>query len=93
MVKHVVLFKIPDQEAVEKAKQMLLELPSKIDFIRSWEIGCAYNAGEKGYELALISSFDSREDLKCYDGHPAHAVVRDYIRAVRQGSAACDYEF
>ncbi|MFZ5974055.1 MAG: Dabb family protein [Bacillota bacterium] len=93
MIRHVVLFKIADPEAVQKAKEMLLELPSKIDFIRSWEVGCAYGTGERIHELALISTFDSKEDLQRYDEHPAHAVVRDYIRAVRQGSAACDYEF
>ena len=93
MVKHIVMFKIPDPSAVQKTKEMLLALPSKIDFIRSWEVGVAENAGEKGYEVVLISGFDSFEDLKRYDGHPEHEKVRDYIRAVRTGSASCDFEF
>jgi len=93
MIKHIVLFKIPDPEAVKKAKEMLLALPDKIDVIRDWEVGEAYDAGEAGYELALISSFDSKEDLEHYDGHPAHVEVRNYIRAVRTGSAACNYEY
>ncbi len=93
MIKHIVLFRIPDPEAVKKAKEMLLALPDQIDVIRDWEVGEAYDAGETGYELALISSFDSKEDLETYDGHPAHVEVRNYIRAVRTGSAACNYEY
>ena len=60
MVRHVVLFRIEDKEAVEKAKQMLLELPPKIDFMRGREVGCAYTTSERMRELALISSFDSK---------------------------------
>lgn len=91
MIKHILLFKIPDQSSAQMSKKMLLELPSKIDVIRSWEIGHAY-PGAQGYELALVSTFDSKEDLKRYLVHPEHITVRDFVFAVSQDWVSCDYE-
>ncbi len=93
MIKHIVLFKISDEEKLQKAYDMLMDLPSKIDFIRDWEVAKAYTIGGKDYELCLISSFDSKEDLEKYDGHPAHVEVRNYVRAVREAGVSCNYEY
>ena len=45
------------------------------------------------YDAALVSEFESYDDLKAYDGHPEHLKVRQFIRSIAVTRAAVDYEF
>lgn len=94
MLKHIIFtkFENPDEQA-KVASEKLLALKEKIPQIVSIETGldCLHSA--RSFDLALIVTFNSREDLEIYDHHPAHEDVRAYIKAHRTATASVDFEF
>lgn len=92
MLKHVVCQKIPDQAAAQKAKEMLLALPQEIPELIKMEVGLDTTHSERSFDLVLIATFATREDLHMYEVHPAHQKVRQFIRSVRTGTVSVDYE-
>ncbi|MGA2297466.1 MAG: Dabb family protein [FCB group bacterium] len=99
MIKHIVMFKLQDfaedcskQENILKFKKMLEVLPSKISFIKLYEIGINYWESERAYDIVLVSGFDTKEDLEAYRIHPDHVKVADFILKVREQSHVVDYE-
>ena len=48
---------------------------------------------ERSYDLALLTKFDSLDDLQAYQVHPYHADdVGPYVKAASESIAAVDYE-
>ena len=94
MITHVVLFKLKDksQESVGKARDVLLGMRGKITSLRHLEVGMDILHSERSYDIALITRFDSMENLKAYQVHPIHLEVAKYINSVKETSIAVDYE-
>ncbi|MFZ3382378.1 MAG: Dabb family protein [Candidatus Methanoperedens sp.] len=94
MITHVVLFKLKDRSphSIEKAKDVLLGLKGNIPFLRYLEVGIDVLRSERSYDIALITKFDSMEDLQAYQVHPFHLEVAKYITAVRESTIAVDFE-
>jgi hypothetical protein len=94
MITHVVLFKLKDasQQSVEEAKDVLLGMKGKIPLIRHLEVGMDVLHSERSYDIALITRFDSMDDLNAYQIHPIHLEVAKYINSVKEASIAVDYE-
>ena len=94
MIVHIVMFKFKDEnknENLELVKARLLELTDKIDSLNSMEVGIDFNGSERAFDLALYSTFDSKEGLKEYAVHPAHLEVVDLIKKVTIESKVVDY--
>ena len=94
MITHIVFFKLKDgsKESVEKAREVLLGMQGKIDLLRHLEVGMDVLRSERSYDLALVTKFDSLEDLQAYQVHPVHVEVAKYLGTVRESSIAVDYE-
>jgi hypothetical protein len=94
MITHVVLFKLKDasKQSVEEAKDVLLDMKGKIPLLRHLEVGMDVLHSERSYDIALITRFDSMDDLKAYQIHPIHLEVAKYINSVKEASIAVDYE-
>lgn len=100
MVRHVVMFEFEKhaqgKSAYENAviaKDLLLSLKDKIDFIRYMEVGINDgNADQSNYMLSLICDFDNIDDINAYAVHPEHLKVAEFIKKVRIGRACVDYE-
>lgn len=95
MVTHIVMFKFKqtDREAnLVKVKAMLEALLEKIEPLLSMEVGLDFNGSERAMDLALTSTFESKEGLKTYAMHPAHLEVLNFIREVTEASRVVDYE-
>ena len=94
MIKHIVFtkFENPAEQAPEASRQ-LLALKDKIPQIVTIETGLDVLHSERSFDLALIVTFNTREDLKIYDHHPEHEAVRAYIKAHRTATATVDFEF
>ena len=99
MIKHIVFWNLKDEalgcsreENREKLKTMLKALPGAIPQIRDFEVGLNFNPAETAYEVALNSSFASREDLAVYQAHPAHQEVVEFVKAIVSDRAVVDYE-
>ncbi len=99
MVNHVVLFKLKEYPAEEKKaviaelKSMLLALKGKIKELKHIEVGENYELDSKSYDMALLSHFDSVEDLDVYRVHPEHLKVVARIGETTVARAAVDYNF
>ncbi len=98
MVKHIVLFKLKDEAPAEARlaamnafKAAIEELPAKIPFIRSIEVGLNINPAET-WSIALYSEFDSLDDVRRYAVHPDHVAAGKLLAEVRESRACVDYE-
>jgi len=99
MINHIVLFKLKDYPAKEKAKvveelkSLLESLKGKIKEVKHLEVGTNYELEAKSYDIALISHFESLEDLDTYRVHPEHLKVVERIKETTSERAAVDYRF
>lgn len=99
MINHVVLFKLKEfpleekQQVISKLKSMLLALKGKINELKYIEVGENYELGAKSFDVALISHFETVEDLDVYRVHPEHQKVIAYTGEVVEARAAVDFRF
>lgn len=95
MITHVVLFKLKDRspEAIQETADVLRNMEGKIDVLRHIEVGLDVLHLERSYDIALITKFDSLDDLKAYDVHPVHEGVKAHMKKVLDGTSVCvDFE-
>ena len=95
MITHIVLFKleVPSGENLAATRAMLLSMDSKIPLLRHLEAGIDVVRSERSYDIALMTKFDSREELQAYQIHPYHAgVVVPHMKSVCSSIVAVDYE-
>lgn len=97
MVKHIVTFKLsgtPDERraVAEAFKSALMELPDKIDVLRSIEVGINANPAEQ-WDVVLTAVVDSMADVDIYARHPAHVAAAALLAGHKEDRACVDYEF
>lgn len=92
MITHIVLFKLIDRRNAEKARDVLLGMKGRIPQLRNIEAGVDVLHSERSYDLALVTKFDSLEDMKAYQAHTVHVEVQKYMTSVRESSVTVDYE-
>lgn len=92
MITHIVLFKLIDRNNAKKARDVLLGMKGRIPQLRHLEAGIDVLHSERSYDLALVTKFDSMEDLKAYQAHPVHVEVLKYMTSIRESSITVDYE-
>jgi len=99
MINHIVLFKLKDYPLKGKAEirdeltSLLKGLKEKVPGIEFLKVGQNYLLEAKSYDLALITHFESVENLDAYRIHPEHLKVVQRIREITQATAAVDFEF
>lgn len=98
MIRHIVLWRIAETEnATERAlaiKENLEALKGKIDEVVDIEVGINFNETEAASDVALVSTFRTKEDLDIYQDHPEHkAVGANYVRPFVTERRVVDYEF
>lgn len=94
MLRHIVFTRfVNPAEQVPVAREMLENLPALIPQIVSLETGADVMHEARSFDMALVVTFNSLEDLAVYTDHPEHVKVRNYIKSHAKGSAAVDYEF
>ncbi len=94
MITHIVLFKLKDNstKSIEKTRNILMDMEGKIQELKYIEVGIDVTHSDRSYDLALITKFDSVEDLEAYQVHPVHVKVAEYIVSVRASTATVDFE-
>ena len=99
MVKHTVLFKLKEfsseEEKTRKINQIklgLLNLKTIINELQSIEVGINENPKEQ-YDIVLVTTHKTMEDLEAYAAHPSHQAVAKIIREVLESRACVDYIF
>ena len=92
MFTHIVFFKLKDTEKVTEARDILLSMEGKIPQLKGLEVGVDELHTERSYDLALITRFDSLEDMNTYQVHEYHVnEVLKYLKPMIESSKAVDY--
>jgi hypothetical protein len=85
-------FKEENKEAnLAQVKAMLEALPSKIESLKSMEVGLDISRSERSFDLVLTSMFEDHAGLSAYAVHPAHLDVVSVIKEVTSVSKVVDY--
>jgi hypothetical protein len=94
MITHIVLFKLKEcsPRSAGKARDVLLGMRGKIPQLRYLEVGVDILHSGRSFDIALITKFDSLEELQAYQAHPVHVEVAEYMTSVRKAAVAVDYE-
>jgi len=95
MITHIVLFKLtePSDSNVSAVREILLSMQGTIPQLRQLEVGVDLIRSERSYDLALVTRFDSIEDLQHYQVHPYHAeTVVPFIKQLAKSTVTVDYE-
>lgn len=95
MIMHIVLFKLnePTGDKIQALKSLLESMPKKIPLIQGLEAGADIVRSERSFDLALVTKFNSLDDLREYQAHPYHAYdVLEFIRQVCEQTIVVDYQ-
>lgn len=97
MVKHIVTFKLSGlkgerKKVAEAFKTALLELPSKIDVLKSMEVGINENPNED-WDVVLTAVVPTMDDVEVYAKHPAHVAAAALLAGHKESRACVDYYF
>ncbi len=99
MIRHIVMWNFKDgaegmtkAEIIEKVSRDLSALKSVVPVVRDLEVGRSVTSGDMHYDMALIVTVDSLDDLPLYANHPEHLKVREFIGKVRLERVTADIE-
>lgn len=95
MVKHIVTFKLkgtPEKrlEVAKAFRDALVELPSKIEVLKSIEVGINENPAED-WDMVLTAVVPTMADVKTYAEHPAHVAAAAIVGPHKDSRACVDY--
>jgi len=94
MIVHIVMFEFKDENKalnLAKVKSKLEKLETKIECLRSMEVGVNFTESPRAMDMSLYSTFETKEDLATYATHPAHLEVVEFIKEVTVASKVVDY--
>ena len=94
MVRHIVFFKLPKDSkvTVDELKEKLLNMKDKIEVLLNLEVGVNFSESPRAFDLALVTDFKTKEDLKTYSTHPVHLPVVEWIKENSIETKVVDYE-
>lgn len=94
MITNNQLIKLKDRssENITKARDVLLSMQGKIEFLRDLKVEVDIRHGSSSYDILLIAQYDSMADLEAYIVHPVHVEVSKYIAGALETSAVVCYE-
>lgn len=98
MITHMVIVRLaasdPDTRAEHAAeyKRRLENLPGRVPGLLSLAVGI--DAGQAGgnWDLALVTTHPSYDDLEAYQAHPLHREVLEYGATIVADRACVDHE-
>ncbi len=95
MVKHVVTFRLTvsdseRKEIAEAFRAALMQLPDKIDVLKSIEVGINENPTET-WDVVLTAIVDTMADVEVYARHPAHVAAAGLLAGHKADRACVDY--
>ena len=94
MLVHIVMFQFKEENKeanLARVKTMLEALPSKIETLKSMEVGIDVSHSERSFDMVLVSKFDDQAGLDIYVPHSEHQAVVSVIKEVTSMSKVVDY--
>lgn len=95
MVKHIVLFQWKKEQLalIHQAKEKILAMKGKVDVIQDIEAGVDFLHTGRSYDLGLVVTLKTREDLTLYNDHPDHKPVKEFLAPLYSSAVAVDFEY
>ena len=95
MVKHIVFFKLEDNSEANKeaVKARIMGMKGKIDVLKHIEVGVNFSPEERAFDLALVTDFETKEDLQAYAIHPLHVEVVTFLKSINTVTKVVDYVY
>ena len=95
MIKHIVFINVPERsnDIKTEVKKRLLAMQGKIDVLKHIEVGLNFADEERAFDVALVTEFESKEDLATYAVDPVHLEVIAYLKSLPVVTKVVDYEF
>lgn len=94
MIKHIVMYKLKNPA---KDKQQLVDtfmsMKGKIEVLKDIVSGFDVVGSARSFDVCLVSTFDSLEDLEIYRNHEVHLPIVDYVKGIVEKSHSVDFEF
>ena len=72
-------------------KQELDNLKSKIQEIKTIEVGINVNNSPTSFDIVFISEFDTEQALEKYLNHPEHIRVGEFVSEIREERIIVDF--
>jgi hypothetical protein len=100
MIRHIVIFKLKEfysdserTEARQEVASTFRSLIGQIPQIRQYDVEICLETGPGNGDILIDSTFDSLEDLKAYQAHPAHQEAVQTSRNWTEHKIIGDYSF
>ncbi len=96
MVKHIVIWKLKDENKKENAaeiKKRLENLVGIVKEIKRLEVGINFNSSDAAFDLCLICEFENEDDLNSYQVNENHVKVSKFVRSVITDRKVIDFNF
>jgi hypothetical protein len=81
-----------DTADAPEAKARLEALPARISEIRSLDVGLDVLRSAVSFDLVLVTTYDTLEDLKAYQVHPVHEEFLAWVGPRLAARAVVDAE-
>jgi hypothetical protein len=94
MIKHIVVWKLNEEnkeENAQKIKEALEALNGQIPGLLHLEVGFDFSKKESSSDIILYSEFDTVESLDAYVIHPKHVAVGPIVRGATCERRMIDY--
>ena len=95
MIKHIVFLKLENNSEENKKvfQEKIMSMKGQIDILKHIEVGINFADEERAYDLALITDFETKEDLQSYAVNPIHVNVIKFLKANNTVTKVVDYEY
>ena len=94
MVRHIVMWKLKEENRLENAREIcrrLDALKGEIPELLSCETGVNVGTDNGCYDAVLVATFADFEALECYKKHPKHVAVSEFVHTVRTDRKVVDF--
>ncbi len=95
MIKHIVMWKLKEENKAENAKEIKTKLEALINQVPeiiSIEVGIDFNKSDQAYDVVLYSEFATAEDLDRYQENAIHKEAAAFVKQVVTQRVVVDYE-
>ena len=94
MTVNVVMLKLKERtdENIAALQQKLLEMRGNIEQLKEIKVEANIRSGATGFDILMITKYESMQDFNEYISHPLHMSVGQYVQDVCGQTASVCYE-
>ena len=94
MIVNVVMLKLKErtEENIAALQQKLLEMNGNIEQLKEIKVEANIRSGATGFDILMITKYDSMREFNEYMSHPLHMSVGQYVQEVSEQAASVCYE-